>query len=161
MVAQNFQADVVNRVILATDGDFNVGLQDPQQLLRLIEEKRQTGVFLTTLGVGQENINDQGLEQLADKGNRNDAFLDSRREGEKVLMQQAGGTLVTLARDVRIQLEFNSKMVDQYCLLGYENRALAARDFADDRKDAGEVGSGHRVTALYLLQPLRDRRHRL
>lgn len=154
LAAENFQPDGINRVILATDGDFNVGLQDHAQLVRWIEEKRQTGIFLTTLGVGQENIHDSTLEQLADQGNGNYAFLDSPSEADKVLVREAGGTLVTLAREVKIQVEFNPKAVSQYRLLGYDNRALADSDFNDDLKDAGEVGSGHRVTALYLLQPL-------
>lgn len=154
LATKNFDQNGVNRVILATDGDFNVGISDHNQLVQLIEKKRQTGVFLTTLGVGAENINDHGLEQLADKGNGNYAFLDSETEAEKVLVKEAAGTLVTIAKDVKIQVEFNPKSVQEYRLLGYENRLLAAQDFNDDTKDAGEVGSGHRVTALYQLKPL-------
>lgn len=153
LAAENFDKNGVNRVILATDGDFNVGVSDHQQLVELIEKERKTGVFLTTLGVGAENINDYGLEQLADKGNGNYAFLDSPAEAEKVLVREASSTLVTIAKDVKIQVEFNPQTVDQYRLLGYENRILAAQDFNDDSKDAGEVGSGHRVTAIYQLHP--------
>lgn len=153
LAERNFDSKGVNRVILATDGDFNVGISDHDQLVRLIEEKRKTGVFLTTLGVGQGNMNDHGLEQLADKGNGNYAFLDSQAEAEKVLVREAGATLVTIAKDVKIQVEFNPKTVKEYRLIGYENRLLAAEDFNDDTKDAGEIGSGHRVTALYQIHP--------
>ncbi|MBN9418808.1 MAG: VWA domain-containing protein [Candidatus Eremiobacteraeota bacterium] len=148
----NFDPKGINRVMLCTDGDFNVGVSDHDELLRIIEKERQSGVFLTTLGVGLGNVNDAGLEQLADKGNGNYAFLDSGAEAEKVLVKEAGSTLVTVAKDVKIQVEFNPAVVQEYKLLGYENRALQAEDFNDDGKDAGEVGSGHRVTALYELQ---------
>lgn len=152
LARRNFDSKGVNRVLLCTDGDFNVGISDHQQLIALIEKERQSGVFLTTLGVGRDNVNDAGLEQLADKGNGNYAFLDSGEEAEKVLVKEAGATLVTVAKDVKIQVEFNPQAVQEYKLLGYENRALAAQDFNDDSKDAGEVGSGHRVTALYEIQ---------
>lgn len=155
LAQKNFDSKGVNRVILATDGDFNVGIIDRSQLITLIEQKRKSGVFLTTLGVGQENVNDAGLEQLADKGNGNYAFLDSEAEAEKVLVKEAASTLVTIAKDVKIQIEFNPRAIEQYRLLGYENRLLAAQDFNDDSKDAGEVGAGHRVTALYQLRPLK------
>jgi Ca-activated chloride channel family protein len=155
LAAKNFDKNGINRVILATDGDFNVGVSDQKQLVELIEKERKTGVFLTTLGVGAENINDHALEQLADKGNGNYSFLDSESEAEKVLVKEASGTLVTIAKDVKIQVEFNPQTVDQYRLLGYENRILAAQDFNDDTKDAGEVGSGHSVTAIYQLRPKR------
>lgn len=152
LARKNFDKNGVNRVLLCTDGDFNVGISDHNQLIALIEKERKSGVFLTTLGVGLGNVNDAGLEQLADKGNGNYAFLDSGEEAEKVLVKESGSTLVTVAKDVKIQVEFNPAAVQQYRLLGYENRALDAQDFNDDTKDAGEVGSGHRVTALYELE---------
>ncbi len=159
LARKNFDKNGVNRVILCTDGDFNVGISDHNQLIALIEEERKSGVFLTTLGVGLDNVNDAGLEQLADKGNGNYAFLDSGEEAEKVLVRESGSTLVTVAKDVKIQVEFNPAAVKQYRLIGYENRALAAQDFNDDTKDAGEIGSGHRVTALYELE-LNDKTQR-
>ena len=142
-----------NRVILATDGDFNVGTTNRDDLVRLIEAKRQSGVFLSVLGVGQGNLKNGQLEELADKGNGQYAYIDTIQEGEKVLVREMGATLVTVAKDVKIQVEFNPARVAAYRLIGYENRLLAARDFADDAKDAGEVGAGHHVTALYELVP--------
>jgi Ca-activated chloride channel family protein len=145
--------DSINRVILATDGDFNVGVTSQSELLRLIEAKRQTGVFLSVLGFGMGNYKDSTLELLADKGNGNYAYIDSLAEARKVLVQESGATLWTLAEDVKLQLELNPAEVGAYRLIGYENRRLAARDFNDDGKDAGELGAGHSVTALYELVP--------
>lgn len=153
-VAQRtFQKGGINRVILATDGDFNVGVSSQNELVRLIEEKRNSGVFLTVLGVGEGNLKDSTMEQLADKGNGNYAYIDSLMEARKVLVQQAGGTLVTVAKDVKLQVEFNPKHVSSYRLVGYENRVLNHSDFKDDRKDAGDMGSGQSVTALYEIVP--------
>jgi Ca-activated chloride channel family protein len=143
----------VNRVILATDGDFNVGVTDHGELLRLVEEQARAGIALTTLGFGMGNYKDDTLEVLADRGNGNHFYIDDEREARKVLVEQIGGTLVTIAKDVKIQVEFNPSVVGAYRLLGYENRMLAKEDFNDDRKDAGEIGSGHDVTALYELVP--------
>ncbi len=143
----------VNRVVLATDGDFNVGVTDRGSLIRLIEEKARSGVFLSVLGFGMGNLKDSTLEQLADKGNGNYAYIDTLKEAEKVLVDQVGGTLITIAKDVKIQIEFNPLEVGAYRLIGYENRVLAARDFNDDAKDAGEIGAGHTVTALYEIIP--------
>ena len=142
-----------NRVILATDGDFNVGVSSTGALERLIEEKRKTGVYLTVLGFGSGNTKDARMETLADKGNGNYAYIDSVLEARKVLVTEMGGTLVTIAKDVKLQLEWNPARVKGYRLIGYENRALAAQDFNDDKKDAGELGAGHRVTAFYELIP--------
>lgn len=147
--ADNFIKGGVNRVILATDGDFNVGVTDRGNLLSLIEEKAKSGVFLTVLGVGMGNLKDATLETLADKGNGNYAYIDTLNEAQKVLVDQIGGTLVTIAKDVKIQVEFNPAEVSAYRLIGYENRLLAAQDFNDDKKDAGEIGAGHTVTAFY------------
>jgi Ca-activated chloride channel family protein len=143
----------INRVILATDGDFNVGVTNEGDLTRLIEQKRQTGIFLSVLGVGTGNIKDSTMEKLADKGNGNYAYLDSLHEARKVLVAEAGATLVTVAKDVKIQVEFNPAHVAAYRLVGYENRLLRNEDFNDDRKDAGEMGAGHTVTALYEIVP--------
>lgn len=145
----NFIPDGNNRVILATDGDFNVGVSSEGELVRLIEDKRQSGVFLTTLGFGRGNLQDSKMEQLADKGNGNYAYIDSELEARKVLVTELGGTLLTIAKDVKIQVEFNPARVQSYRLVGYENRLLNNEDFNDDTKDAGELGAGHTVTALY------------
>ncbi|PJJ52825.1 vWA domain-containing protein [Hymenobacter chitinivorans] len=150
---QQFQKEGNNRVILATDGDFNVGESSDEAMERLITEERESGVFLTVLGVGQGNLQDSKMERLADKGNGNYAYLDNLDEARRVLVRQFGGTLFTLAKDVKLQLEFNPARVQQYRLIGYENRALADEDFNNDRKDAGELGAGHTVTALYELIP--------
>jgi len=152
LARDNYRADGINRVILATDGDFNVGITDHEQLMHLIRERRQDGIFLTTLGFGDGS--DRTLEQLADQGNGNYHFIDSLGEARKVLVREAGGTLLTLAKDVKIQVEFNSEWVKSYRLLGYDNRLLDSQDFENDRKDAGEMGSGHSVTALYEIDPL-------
>jgi len=151
---ENFIEGGNNRVILATDGDFNVGPSSDGQLVRLIEQKREEGVFLTILGFGTGNYKDSKMEQLADKGNGNYAYLDNIREAKKVLVSELGGTLFTIAKDVKIQIEFNPAKVKAYRLIGYENRLLAKEDFADDTKDAGELGAGHAVTALYELIPI-------
>ncbi len=142
-----------NRVILATDGDFNVGPSSDAELVRLIEQKRDQGVFLTVLGFGTGNYKDDKMEQLADKGNGNYAYIDTIGEAQKVLGEDLRGTLFTIAKDVKIQVEFNPAKVQAYRLIGYENRALRDQDFNDDRKDAGEIGAGHRVTALYEIVP--------
>lgn len=153
-VAQaNFVKGGINRVILATDGDFNVGVTNIDDLARLIEEKRATGVFLSVLGVGTGNLKDATMEKLADKGNGNYSYLDSLTEARRVLIAEAGSTLVTVAKDVKIQVEFNPAQVGAYRLVGYENRRLRSRDFNDDTKDAGEMGAGHSVTALYEIVP--------
>jgi Ca-activated chloride channel family protein len=143
----------VNRVVLATDGDFNVGISDRSSLIRLIEKEARTGVFLTALGFGMGNLKDSRLEQLADHGNGNYAYIDSIREARKVLVEEAGSTLVAIAKDVKIQVEFNPAEVAAYRLIGYENRALRDEDFNDDTRDAGEIGAGHTVTALYEIVP--------
>jgi len=149
----NFIQGGNNRVILATDGDFNVGLSGDDELVRLIEEKRRSGVFLSVLGFGSGNLNDSMMEKLADKGNGNYAYIDSQEEARKALGQQVAGTLYTIAKDVKIQVEFNPALVAGYRLIGYENRLLADKDFNDDRKDAGDIGAGHSVTALYEIVP--------
>jgi len=143
----------VNRVILATDGDFNVGVTDQGSLLRLIEEKRRSGVALSVLGFGMGNLKDSTMVKLADAGNGNYAYIDSLTEAQKVLVEEAGGTLVTVAKDVKLQVEFNPREVSAYRLIGYEKRILNDQDFNDDKKDAGEMGAGHSVTALYEVIP--------
>ena len=143
----------INRVILATDGDFNVGISNQGDLVRLIENRRRSGVFLSVLGFGRGNLKDGNLEKLADKGNGNYFYIDSEKEARKVLVEQMNSTLVTIAKDVKIQIEFNPARVQAYRLIGYENRVLAHQDFNDDRKDAGEIGAGHTVTALYEVVP--------
>ena len=150
---ENFIQGGNNRVILATDGDFNVGLSGDSELVNLIENKRQSGVFLSVLGVGTGNLNDSMMEKLADKGNGNYSYIDSMEEARKALGRQASGTLYTIAKDVKIQVEFNPAKVAGYRLIGYENRLLADRDFNDDTKDAGEIGAGHTVTAIYEIIP--------
>lgn len=153
LAVANFIKGGVNRVLLCTDGDFNVGIIDRGQLLKLIEEKAKSGVFLTTLGVGDDNFKDATLQQLADKGNGNYHYLDSVEEGHKVLVEQMNATLVTIAKDVKIQIEFNPAQASAYRLIGYEKRILAKEDFNNDAKDAGEIGAGHTVTALYEVVP--------
>ncbi len=142
-----------NRIILATDGDFNVGTSSTGELTRLIEQERESGVFLTILGFGRGNYKDSRMEELSNKGNGNAAYIDSILEANKVLVREMGGTLLTIAKDVKIQVEFNPAHVKGYRLIGYENRALANQDFADDKKDAGELGAGHTVTVLYEIIP--------
>jgi Ca-activated chloride channel family protein len=143
----------VNRVILATDGDFNVGVTSPGELVRLIEAKAKSGVFLTALGFGMGNLKDATLEKLADHGNGNYAYIDGLSEARKVFVEQIGGTLVTIAKDVKLQVEFNPAKVKAFRLVGYENRVLAHQDFNDDTRDAGDIGAGHTVTALYEIVP--------
>jgi Ca-activated chloride channel family protein len=143
-----------NRVILATDGDFNVGVSSDAEMVRLIEEKRREGTFLTVLGFGRGNLKDSKMEQLADRGNGNYAYIDNLLEARKVLVSEMGGTLLTVAKDVKLQVEFNPARVRAYRLIGYENRLLANEDFNDDTRDAGEMGAGHTVTALYEIIPV-------
>jgi Ca-activated chloride channel homolog len=150
---EQFVKGGINRVILATDGDFNVGVTNQGDLTRLIEAKRASGIFLSVLGVGTGNVKDSTMEKLADRGNGNYAYLDSLHEARKVLVNEGGATLVTVAKDVKIQVEFNPANVAAYRLIGYENRILTNQDFNDDRKDAGEIGAGHTVTALYEIVP--------
>ncbi|MFY9242376.1 MAG: von Willebrand factor type A domain-containing protein [Polaribacter sp.] len=149
LAEKNFKKNGNNRVILATDGDFNVGFSSDKKMEELIEEKRKSGVFLSVLGFGMGNYKDSKLEILADKGNGNHAYIDTMQEAQKVLGEEFGGTLHTIAKDVKIQIEFNPNKVEGYRLIGYENRLLEDEDFIDDTKDAGELGSGHKVTALY------------
>ncbi|MBL7854402.1 MAG: von Willebrand factor type A domain-containing protein [Cyclobacteriaceae bacterium] len=151
---QNFVEGGNNRVILATDGDFNVGESSNEAMERLIEEKREEGVFLTVLGFGMGNYKDSKMEVLADKGNGNYAYIDNILEAQKVLVNEFGGTLFTIAKDVKLQIEFNPARVQAYRLIGYENRLLKDEDFNNDKKDAGELGSGHTVTALYEVIPV-------
>ena len=143
----------INRVILCTDGDFNVGVTSQGDLTRLIEEKAAGGGFLTVLGFGMGNLKDSTMEQLADKGNGNYGYIDTINEARKLLVDQISGTLITIAKDVKIQVEFNPAEVQAYRLVGYENRMLRSEDFNDDKKDAGEIGAGHMVTAFYELVP--------
>ncbi len=154
LAKENFIKSGNNRVILATDGDFNVGISSDAELVRLIEQKREQGVFLTVLGVGTGNLQDSRMEQLANKGNGNYAYIDNQLEAKKVLVKEIGGTLLTIAKDVKIQVEFNPAKVQGYRLIGYENRLLRNEDFKDDKKDAGELGAGHSVTALYEIIPV-------
>lgn len=150
---QNFMKEGNNRIILCTDGDFNVGVSSDDGLVRLIEQERNKGIYLTVLGYGMGNYKDNKIQQLADKGNGNHAYIDGLSEAKKVLVNEFGGTLFTIAKDVKLQLEFNPALVAGYRLIGYENRILNKEDFNDDKKDAGELGSGHTVTALYEIIP--------
>jgi Ca-activated chloride channel homolog len=151
---ENFRVNGNNRVILATDGDFNIGESSDAAMERLIEEKRKDGIFLTVLGYGMGNYKDSKMETLADKGNGNYAYIDNILEAQKVLVNEFGGTLFTIAKDVKLQIEFNPAKVKAYRLIGYENRMLKSEDFNNDKKDAGELGSGHTVTALYEIIPV-------
>ncbi len=151
---ENYLPEGNNRLILATDGDFNVGLSSDAEMIRLVETRREQGAFLTVLGFGTGNLKDTKMEQMADKGNGHYAYIDNFREAHKVFVREFGGTLFTVAKDVKIQVEFNPARVQAYRLLGYENRILAKEDFADDKKDAGEIGAGHAVTALYEVVPV-------
>ncbi len=153
----NFIDGGVNRVILCTDGDFNVGLTDQSELVQLIQRKAKSGVFLSVLGFGMGNLKDATMEKLADKGNGNYNYIDDLEEARKVLVDQIRSTLVTVAKDVKVQIEFNAALVKSYRLVGYDNRLLAARDFNNDRKDAGDIGAGHTVTALYEIVPTGER----
>ncbi|MCK5369160.1 MAG: VWA domain-containing protein, partial [Cyclobacteriaceae bacterium] len=151
---ENFIEDGNNRIILATDGDFNIGASSNAEMERLIEKKRDQGVFLTVVGFGMGNYKDDKMEILADKGNGNYAYIDNIQEAKKVFVNEFGGTLFTIAKDVKLQIEFNPAKVQAYRLIGYENRKLKNEDFNDDKKDAGELGSGHTVTALYEIIPV-------
>ena len=150
---ENFVRGGINRIILCTDGDFNVGVTNQGDLVRMVEERAKSNVFLTVLGFGMGNLKDSTLELLADKGNGNYGYIDNRGEAEKLLVDQVNGTLVTIAKDVKIQVEFNPALVAAYRLVGYENRLLAKEDFNNDKVDAGEIGAGHTVTALYEIVP--------
>src|SRR5262249_22823852 len=149
---RNFQKGAVNRVILGTDGDFNVGITRQDELVRLIEQKRRSGVFLTILGFGMGNLKDATLEMLAHHGNGHYAYVDNEAEARKIFVEQ-GGALVLVAKDVKLQVSFDPRRVAAYRLIGYENRLLRDKDFEDDKKDAGDMGSGHTVTAFYELVP--------
>jgi len=149
---KNFNADGNNRVILASDGDFNVGPSSDAEMEKLITEKREKGIFLTVLGFGMGNYKDSKMETLADKGNGNYFYIDSEREADKVFVHDLLGNMFTIAKDVKIQVEFNPLEIERYRLIGYENRVMENRDFNDDTKDAGEIGSGHRVTAFYEVE---------
>ena len=153
LAEEAFDEDGVNRVILATDGDFNVGIADVGELKRYIEGKRKTGIFLSVLGFGQGNYNDALMQALAQNGNGNAAYIDTLREAQKVLVDEAGATLFPIAKDVKIQIEFNPALVSEYRLIGYETRSLRRQDFNNDRIDAGDIGSGHTVTAIYEITP--------
>ncbi|WP_395451027.1 von Willebrand factor type A domain-containing protein [Aminobacter sp. UC22_36] len=153
LAQQSFVKDGVNRVMLATDGDFNVGQTDDDDLKRLIEDKRKSGVFLSVFGFGRGNLNDQMMQTIAQNGNGTAAYIDTLAEAEKVLVEDASSTLFTIAKDVKIQVEFNPAAVSEYRLIGYETRALNREDFNNDRVDAGEIGSGHSVTAIYEITP--------
>jgi Ca-activated chloride channel family protein len=153
VASRNFIKGGNNRIILATDGDFNVGESSNGSMERLVEENRDQGIFITVLGFGTGNIKDDKMEIIADKGNGNYSYIDNLQEARRVLVREFGGTLFTIAKDVKFQIEFNPLKVQSYRLIGYENRLLNDEDFNDDRKDAGEMGSGHNVTALYELVP--------
>lgn len=150
---ENFKKQGNNRVILCTDGDFNVGISSDGELERMIEDERKSGVFLTVLGYGMGNYKDNKMQKLADKGNGNHAYIDGMNEAKKVLVNEFGGTLFTIAKDVKLQIEFNPSIVAGYRLIGYENRILNKEDFNNDKKDAGDLGSGHTVTAIYEIIP--------
>jgi Ca-activated chloride channel family protein len=153
LARDNFVAGGINRVILCTDGDFNVGVTSTEALVELVEENAKSKIFLTVLGYGMGNTNDAMMEQISNRGNGVYAFVDSRREAHRQMVQQLAGNLMTVAKDVKIQVEFNPQQVQAYRLIGYENRIMAAEDFNNDKKDAGEIGAGHRVTALYEIVP--------
>jgi len=161
MAKQAYIKGGVNRVILATDGDFNVGTVDQNALETLVADQRKSGIALTTLGFGQGNYNDQLAEKLADVGDGNHAYIDTPMEARKVLVQEMGSTLLTIAKDVKIQIEFNPAVAAEYRLIGYENRILNREDFANDKVDAGDIGAGHEVTALYEITPVRSGAERL
>ena len=154
----NFNQEGVNRIILATDGDFNVGIQNPEELKSFIERKRKTGIFLSVLGFGQGNYNDALMQKLAQNGNGNAAYIDNLNEARKVLVDEASSTLFTIAKDVKFQIEFNPNLVAEYRLIGYETRMLKREDFNNDKVDAGDIGSGHSVTAIYEITPIDSKR---
>jgi Ca-activated chloride channel family protein len=153
LAEEHFDKDGVNRIILATDGDFNVGISDSEELKGFIERKREAGIFLSILGVGQGNYNDALMQALAQNGNGTAAYVDTLNEARKVLVDEASSTLFTIAKDVKIQVEFNPARVSEYRLIGYETRALRREDFNNDKVDAGDIGSGHTVTAIYEITP--------
>ncbi|MFT3737640.1 MAG: DUF3520 domain-containing protein [Breznakibacter sp.] len=153
VAAENFIEGGNNRIVLATDGDFNVGVSSNAEMERLVEAERGHGVFMTVLGFGMGNYKDDKMEIIADKGNGNYAYIDNLQEAQKTLVREFGGTLFTIAKDVKLQLEFNPSKIAAYRLIGYENRLLANEDFNNDKKDAGDIGAGHTVTALYELVP--------
>ena len=153
----NFQEDAVNRVILATDGDFNVGIRNPEELKGFVERKRKSGIYLSVLGFGQGNYNDALMQKLAQNGNGNAAYIDTLSEARKVLVEEASSTLFTIAKDVKIQVEFNPASVAEYRLIGYESRMLKREDFNNDQVDAGDVGAGHTVTAIYEITPVESK----
>lgn len=154
LIEQNFDKNAVNRIILATDGDFNVGITNPEELQDLVERKRKTGVFLSVLGFGQGNYNDHMMQVLAQNGNGVAAYIDTLNEARKLLVDEATSSLFTIAKDVKIQVEFNPKTVSEYRLIGYETRALNREDFNNDKVDAGDIGAGHTVTAIYEITPV-------
>lgn len=158
VASENFIDGGNNRIILATDGDFNIGQSSNAEMERLIEKEREKGIFISVLGFGMGNYKDDKMEIIADKGNGNYAYIDNILEAKKVLVNEFGGTLFTIAKDVKIQIEFNPAVVAEYRLVGYENRMLASEDFADDTKDAGELGSGHNVTALYEIKLMKNKK---
>ena len=149
----NLKENGVNRVILATDGDFNVGISNPDELKSYIERKRDTGITLSVLGFGRGNYNDQLMQTLAQNGNGNANYIDTLSEARKVLVEEAGSTLFPIAKDVKLQVEFNPALVSEYRLVGYETRALKREDFNNDKVDAGDIGAGHSVTAIYEITP--------
>lgn len=153
LAEQNYREDANNRIILATDGDLNIGISEPDELERLIKEKRDKGIYLSVLGFGTGNIRDDNMERLADCGNGNYSYIDSLLEARKVMVEEMGASFHTVAEDVKLQVEFNPEKVNAYRLIGYENRLMEATDFRDDTKDAGEIGAGHSVVALYELIP--------
>lgn len=161
LAEESFDPDKINRVILATDGDFNVGVADPRQLKTLIEKKRETGIALSALGYVTGNYDDATMETLTNAGNGNAAYIDSMLEARKVLVDELNSTLLTIAKDVKVQIEFNPAVVAEYRLIGYENRVLREQDFTDDRIDAGDIGAGHSVTALYEITLVGGERRRL
>lgn len=156
LAQQNFKKGGNNRIVLATDGDFNVGVSDDASLVKLIEEKRKSGIFLSVFGFGTGNLQSSKMEKIADNGNGNYAYIDNLLEAKKVLVTEFGGTIFTIAKDVKLQLEFNPNNVESYRLLGYENRILADKDFDDDTKDAGDLGAGHSIIALYEIIPSKE-----
>lgn len=155
---ENFIEGGNNRIILATDGDFNIGMSSDSELVRLVESQRASGVYLSVLGLGKGNLQDAMMEKISNSGNGNYAYIDNRQEARKVLVEEMSGTLLTIAKDVKLQVEFNPTRVKEYRLIGYENRLMAAEDFNDDQKDAGDLGAGHSVTALYEIVPTGTRR---
>jgi len=153
LAEQSFDKTGINRVILATDGDFNVGITDPEELKSFVERQRESGITLSVLGFGRGNYNDETMQTLAQNGNGNAAYIDTLNEARKVLVDEVSSTLFTIAQDVKIQVEFNPDTVSEYRLIGYETRMLKREDFNNDKVDAGDIGSGHTVTAIYEITP--------